>query len=62
MIVALALTVLNHREKLPFTGGVMLPGALFGECQEAYGLLKENDIFFEVQESETEDSKMSTNV
>jgi short subunit dehydrogenase-like uncharacterized protein len=53
MLVALALTVLNHREKLPFSGGVVLPGALFGECEEVYTLLKENEIVFEVAEPTT---------
>eukprot|EP00980_Cylindrotheca_fusiformis_P013362 scaffold3410_cov141-Cylindrotheca_fusiformis.AAC.5 len=48
MLVALALTVLNHRERLPFSGGVMLPGALFGLCEEAYAMLKENSITFQI--------------
>ena len=48
MLVALAMTVLNHREKLAFDGGVTLPGALFGQCEEAYDMLKENGIVFEL--------------
>lgn len=48
MLVALALTVLNHRDKLAFSGGVVLPGALFGETTEVYESLKENGITFEV--------------
>ena len=63
MLVALAMTLLNHRNKLPFTGGVMLPGALFGECQEAYDMLKENSIVFEVEEDPTgNENKTATNV
>jgi len=48
IIVALALTVLRHREKLRFKSGVMLPGAAFGECQEAYKLLREEGIKFDI--------------
>lgn len=48
MLVALALTVLNHREELAFSGGVMLPGALFGKTTEVYDILKGNGISFEV--------------
>lgn len=48
ILVALALTVLNHREKLSFSGGVVLPGALFGSTLEVYDSLKENGITFEV--------------
>lgn len=50
MLVALGLTVLNHRDKLAFSGGVVLPGALFGETTEVYDNLKENGITFEVVE------------
>lgn len=53
MLVALAVAVLNYRDKLPFSGGVMLPGALFGECEEVYTVLKENDIVFEVLDPTT---------
>ena len=48
MLVALAMTVLNHRDKLPFSGGVTLPGAIFGDCSEAYDMLRESGIEFEV--------------
>jgi len=48
MIVALAVTVLKHRKSLPFQGGVMLPGALFGECEDAYDLLSQNGVEFKV--------------
>jgi short subunit dehydrogenase-like uncharacterized protein len=54
MLVSLALTVLNHREKLAYHSGVVLPGALFGECQETYDILKENSIVFQVQQEEPE--------
>lgn len=49
MLTALALTVLNHRDSLPFKGGVMLPGALFGECEEAFTNLKNEGISFEIE-------------
>jgi short subunit dehydrogenase-like uncharacterized protein len=62
MLVALALTVLNHRDKLPFSGGVMLPGALFGEIEEAYELLKENSVLFEVSEDPEGKNTASSNV
>uniref|UniRef100_A0A7S4J3K3 Saccharopine dehydrogenase NADP binding domain-containing protein n=1 Tax=Odontella aurita TaxID=265563 RepID=A0A7S4J3K3_9STRA len=52
MLVALGLTVLNHRDKLAFAGGVTLPGALFGECDEAYDVLKKCGVAFEVQQAE----------
>ena len=48
MPVALAMTVLNHRDKLSFSGGVTLPGALFGDCSEAYDMLRESGIEFKV--------------
>lgn len=53
MLVALALTVLNHRDELAFSGGVVLPGALFGETTAVYDNLKKNGIIFEVVEDET---------
>ncbi|CAJ1947735.1 unnamed protein product [Cylindrotheca closterium] len=53
MLVALGLTVLNHRDKLAFSGGVVLPGALFGETTEVYESLKENGITIEVVGDET---------
>lgn len=61
IIVALALTVLHHRDKLPFEGGVMLPGALFGECSEAYDQLRKEGIVFEVVESSAEPATVSEN-
>ena len=48
MLVALAMTVLNHRDKLSFSGGVTPPGALFGSCSEAYDKLRESGIVFTV--------------
>ena len=48
MLVALAVTVLDNRSKLAFDGGVMLPGALFGECQEAFEQLDKEGITFQV--------------
>jgi hypothetical protein len=48
ILVALALTVLNHREKLPFSGGVALPGAVFGECEEVFQTLKREGVTFEI--------------
>lgn len=56
MLVALALTVLKHRENLAFAGGVTLPGALFGECQEVYDILKESGVVFNVEEATVENS------
>lgn len=56
MIVALALGVLNHRDKIAFDSGVMLPGAAFGTCSEIYDLLKAEGIVFNVLTQEnTED-------
>lgn len=52
ILVALAVTILKHRAKLPFRGGVMLPGALLGDCDEAYDLLRENSIAFELIEDD----------
>lgn len=54
MITALALTVLRHREKLRFKGGVLLPGALFGDCTEAYDLLRQEEVAFDIVESSAE--------
>jgi short subunit dehydrogenase-like uncharacterized protein len=48
ILTALALAVLNHRETLPFSGGVMLPGALFGRSQETFDLLQQEGISFEI--------------
>ena len=48
MLVALAMTVLNHRDKLSFSGGVTPPGALFGSCSEAYDNLRESGIKFTI--------------
>jgi short subunit dehydrogenase-like uncharacterized protein len=48
MIVALALTILNHRSSLPFQGGVVLPGALFGECDMAFECLRKEGIEFTI--------------
>ena len=63
ILVSLALTILEHREKLAFSGGVMLPGALFSECDEVYDIMKENSVVFEVQQGpELESNTISTNV
>ena len=51
MLVALAMTVLNHRDKLSFSGGVTPPGALFGSCSEAYDKLRESGIKFTISSS-----------
>lgn len=48
MIVALALTVLHHREEVKFDGGVMLPGAAFGDSDVALEMLKKEGVIFEV--------------
>lgn len=48
MIVALALTVLNHRDKLSFPSGVMVPGAAFCKCDEIFDLLNAEGVSFQV--------------
>lgn len=48
MIVALALTVLRHREEVKFDGGVMLPGSAFGESEIVLDMLKKEGVVFEV--------------
>jgi len=50
MIVALAMVVLNHRHSLPFQGGILLPGALFGENPAAYECLRKEGIEFTIVE------------
>lgn len=55
LIVALALTILDAGESgrevtLPFTGGVTLPGALFGECDRTYDRMREEGVSFDVVE------------
>lgn len=59
VIVALALTVLRHREKLRFEGGVVLPGALFGDCEEVYDVLRQEGIEFDIVESSALSSNAS---
>jgi short subunit dehydrogenase-like uncharacterized protein len=44
IIVGLALTVLNNRDKLRYQGGVMLPGVAFGECDEALEYLTKEGV------------------
>jgi hypothetical protein len=58
MIVALALTVLNHRQEVKFEGGVMLPGAAFGESEVVLELLSKEGVVIEVVASQ--DSKADT--
>ncbi len=58
MIVALAMTILHHRDSLPFGGGVMVPGAAFGDCEEVYTSLKHEGIAFEVQNNGDADEKV----
>lgn len=48
MIVALALGVLNNRDQLSFTSGVMVPGAAFCKCDEIFDLLKAEGVSFNV--------------
>ena len=55
IIVALALTVLKHRDGIPFEGGVMVPGVAFGECDEAYNMLRKEGIVIEVVNEEGAD-------
>ena len=52
IIVALALTVLNHRDKLRYEGGVMVPGVAFGECNEVYDKLKETGVEIKVVDAD----------
>ena len=53
LIVSLALTVLDAGKKdndvkLSFDGGVTLPGALFGDCEEVYDHIRKEGISFDV--------------
>ena len=57
MIVALALTILNHRPSLAFQGGVLLPGALFGNCDSAYECLRKEGIDFKILQDNKEEEK-----
>jgi len=55
MVVALALTVLRNRDSVPFSGGVMLPGAAFGDSKEVYAHLATEGIVFEVAANDDND-------
>lgn len=50
IIVALALTVLNHRDKIRYQGGVMVPGVAFGEINEVYEILEKEGIIIKAVE------------
>ena len=59
IIVGLALTVLNHRDKMRYQGGVMVPGVAFGQCSEAYESLKKEGVVIQcVDTGVNSDSKV----
>ena len=60
LIVALALTLLDAGKSenevvLPFSEGVTLPGALFGDCDKAYDNIRKEGVSFEVVDNFTEE-------
>lgn len=61
MIVALAKTVLQNRAKIPFEGGVMLPGAAFGDCEEVYDMLEKEGVRFKVENGGYDDANNADN-
>ena len=58
MMCALGMTVCSHRKSLKFSGGVLLPGAVFKDCNEVYDNLRQEGIQIDVM---NDDATVATN-